>query len=362
MTNGDGRTLRLKEFLTEEFLMDCLGDGLNTQQIADRTKDVNGGTCSPQSINYWLTQYGLKPDTPQRKLKTGIVPQKVIKAYDLTRDTAPELEGEYLYYEATHEVDDIIVMLSDLQIGACSTADGYDPMPEETIQRYVDIYCDNLIRMFARRNLLIRTIHIFMLGDIVDGELIYPKQKTIDMGMQLKIAVRVTRQIIEVLRRYAANIKVHTVAGNHGRITHSHHKASNWDNVIYDTLEIVYEGIDDVTVDSTREFVKVSEIGKWRFLYTHGDIINGMITRNKAITKSNGMHRRMPHDAMLLAHFHTVMMFYYNRLPIMVNGCMYNSELIQNVLAGWENMQQIVFKVSTGDDYPIDWIEMINVE
>jgi len=362
MTKDEGRRLKLKEFLTEEFLMDCLGDGLNIQQIANRTKEMNGGTCSYQSVNYWLKQYGLRPDTPNRKMKTGIVPLKVIKAYDLTHDTEPDMEGNFMYYEANKTVNDIVVMLSDLQIGACSTADGYDPMPEETIQRHVDVYCDNLIRMFARRNLLIGTIHLFMLGDIVDGELIYPKQKTIDMGRQLKIAVRVTRQIIEVLRRYCTLVMVHTVAGNHGRITHSHHKASNWDNVVYDTLEIVYENIDDVIVDSTREFVKVSQVGKWRFLYTHGDIINGMITRNKAIAKSNGLHRRLPHDGFLLGHFHTVFLLNYNRLPIIVNGCMYNSELIQNVLAGWESKRQIVFGVSEGNDYPVDWMEMIDVE
>jgi len=40
---------------------------------------------------------------------------------------------------------------------------------------------------------------------------------------------------------------------------------------------------------------------------------------------------------------------------------MYNSDLIQNELAGWESKRMVVFKVSEGD-YPIDWIEFIDVE
>lgn len=350
----------LNEFLTEEYLIDCLGDKLTLKGIAERTKAINGGTCSTSTVHYWLKQYGLVPDTPQRKMKIGIKPEKLIDAYQLQSNTEPKKTNKLLFYR-DNEVDDIVIMVSDVQIGACSTAQGYDPIPETAVQSYIDKFCKNLVGLFARRQLKITTINLFLLGDIVDGELMFPKHKTINMGDQLKIAVRSMRFIIETLRPYAETIKVYTVAGNHGRITHTHHKASNWDNVIYDTLEVVYEGVDGVWIDRDREFVKIANIGKWKFLYTHGDVINGMVTRQKAITKSNGFHRRMPHDAFIMGHFHTTMYMNYNRMPIVVNGCMYDSELIQNELAGWECKRMIAFKVSEGY-YPIDWIEMIDVE
>lgn len=350
----------LREFLSEEYLMDCLGDHLDLVGIAERTKEINGGTCSTGTVHYWLKQYGLTTDTPQRKMKIGIKPQKVMEAYQLGEGTEPTVK-EPLLYISHNKVKDIIVMISDLQVGACSTAQGYDPIPEKTITLYVNTFCDNLIEMFARRKLQIENINLFLLGDIVDGELIYPKHKTINMGDQLKTAVRMLRNIIETLRPYAETIKVYTVAGNHGRITHTHHKASNWDNVVYDTLDLVYEKDEDVFIDRDRAFVKVSKVGKWNFLYTHGDIIRGMITRTKAINKSAGFDRRMPHDAFLMGHFHTTMYMNFNRVPIIVNGCMYDSDLIQNELAGWECKRMIVFQVSEGD-YPVDWLEMIDVE
>lgn len=361
------KRMKLSEFLTEDYLTKCLKDGLDLVGIAERTKDINGGTCSTGTIHYWKKRHGLVPDTPQKRMKVGIKPEKLIEAYDLVDKTSKIEVYRRVTYTKKVFVKNIVVMISDLQIGACSTAQGYDPMPEKTINKYVDTFLENLIQMFATRELQIGTINLMLLGDIVDGELMFPKHKTINMGDQLKIAVKAMRRIIDTLCQFATGIVVHTVAGNHGRITHTHHKASNWDNVVYDTLEIVYEKDDFVVIDSNREFVKIAEIGDWYFLYTHGDVINGMITRQKAITKSNGFQRRMPHDAMLVGHFHTTMYMNYNRLPIVVNGCMYDSDLIQNELAGWECKRMIVFKVNEdrkdwNDSYPIDWLEMIDVE
>jgi len=356
------KRIKLSKFLTEDYLKQCLKNGLDLVGIAERTKDINGGTCSTATIHYWLKKYGLVPDTPQKRMKVGIKPEKLVEAYNLVEDTETEIYKRVTYTKKVH-AKNIVVMLSDLQIGACSTAQGYDPMPEKTINKYVDTFLENLIQMFATRELQIDTIHLMLLGDIVDGELMFPKHKTINMGDQLKIAIKAMRRIIDTLSQFCVGVMVHTVAGNHGRITHTHHKASNWDNVVYDTLEIVYENEDLVGIDSDREFVKIAEIGDWNFLYTHGDVINGMVTRQKAIAKSNGFHRRIPHDAFIMGHFHTTMYMNYNRMPIIVNGCMYDSDLIQNELAGWECKRMIVFKVADRDnEYPVEWLEMIDVE
>jgi len=351
----------LREFLTEEYIIDCLNDDLNIQGIADRTKEVNGGTCSVSTVHYWMKQYGLVPDVPRKKIKIGIKPEKVIRAYQLTQNTEPNDTHLTIVYEGLNKADDVAVLISDVHVGACATAQGYDPIPQESVEIYITTFCNNLIDMFAKRKLIINTLHLFLLGDIVDGEHKFPSHKSIDMGRQLRIAVWAMRTIIETLRPYAVQVVVHTVAGNHGMITKTHHRASNWDNVVYDTLGIVYEEVDGVWVDTDRSFVKVSKVGKWRILYTHGDIIGGMITRKKASTKSDGFHRRTPHDMMIMGHFHTTMYMNYNRMPIITNGCMYDSDLIQNELAGWECKRMIVFKLSDGD-YPVDWLEMIDVE
>lgn len=354
------KKVRLKDFLTEEYLSKCLSDGLSLQQIAQKTIKLNRGTCSTSTIHYWLRRYGLIPDRPNMVLKNTINIKKAIDVYGTVNNTTP-ITIKTIKYDPEKDVKDIIIMISDIQIGACSTANGYDPIPEKTIEKYINVLCINLIELFSRRKLNIKNINIFLLGDIVDGELIYPRQRTINMGSQLKIAVKSMRQIIETIRPYADNIKVYTVAGNHGRVTKLHNKSSNWDNIVYDSLELIYENDKDVVIDSDRSFVKNTKIGKWTFLYTHGDIIRGMITRQKAINKSMGFSRRMPHDAFLMGHFHTVMFMDYNRLPIVINGCMYDSELIQNELAGWETKRMVVFKVGEGN-YPIDWLEMIDIE
>jgi len=351
------KNIPLKYFLTKEKLLGYVKAGYRNQiAIANQVVNDNGGTCSQSTINIYLRKFGITPDRPEKYMRTGLDIESLIEAWDLDdpKETEPSAEklGEFkVIYPKTERVEDIVVMVSDLQIGACTTADGYDPYPEETIQEYVDNFCNNLINLFATRELSIATIH----------KLMFPKHKTIDMDRQTKMATRSMRQIIEVCRQYADHVKVHTVAGNHGRITKSHWKSSNYDNMVYNTLELVYEGVDDVEVSVNRAFVQIWEIGKWRMLATHGDIIMGMVTRQKASTKSNGFHRRLPHDAFLMGQFHTTMYMNYNRMPIIINGCMYDSDLIQNELAGWECKRMTVFKVSEGD-YPVDWLEFVDVE
>jgi len=338
----------LRYFITKERLLRYMKEGIRYQKdIAEAIISENGGTCSQGTVNYYFRKFGISPDVPAQYMRTGLDIEALIDAWDLNdpKETQPSqaiLDTYKVIYPKKDRVEDIVVMVSDLQIGACTVASGYDPYPEETIQMYVDQFCSNLINMFATRELDIATIHIGLLGDIVDGELMFPKHKTIDMDRQTKIATRTMRQIIEVCRQYADNVKVHTVAGNHGRITKSHWKSSNYDNMVYNTLELVYEGVKDVSVSTDRAFVQRWEIGKWKMLATHGDIIMGMITRTKAATKSNGFHRRLPHDVFLMGHFHTTQYFDYNRMPIITNGCMYDSDLIQNELAGWESKKHLL--------------------
>jgi len=361
------KNIPLKYFLTKERMMGYVKEGhRNERAIANAVINDNGGTCSQSTINIYLRKFGITPDRPSKYMRVGLDIDALIEAWGLddlteTEPNKEKLDEFKIIYPKSELVEDIVVMVSDLQIGACTTAEGYDPYPEETIQLYVDNFCNNLINLFATRELSIATIHIALLGDIVDGELMFPKHKTIDMDRQTKMATRSMRQIIEVCRQYADKIIVHTVAGNHGRITKSHWKSSNYDNMVYNTLELVYEGVNDVYVSTDRAFVQVWEIGKWKMLATHGDIINGMVTRTKAATKSNGFNRRLPHDVFLMGHFHTTMYMNYNRMPIIINGCMYDSDLIQNELAGWECKRMAVFKVSDGE-YPVDWLEFVDVE
>jgi len=186
----------LSEFLTEEYLMDCMGDNLTLVEMAERTKKINGGTCSTSTIHYWMKIYGLVPDTPRRMMKVGIKPEKLVEAYNLVDGTETDIYKLVTYKKKTY-VRDIVVMMSDLHIGACSTAQGYDPIPEETVDKYINTFLDNLIQMFATRELEIDNIHLILLGDIVDGELMFPKHKSINMSEQLKIAVRSMRKVIE---------------------------------------------------------------------------------------------------------------------------------------------------------------------
>ncbi|KKN40888.1 hypothetical protein LCGC14_0729100 [marine sediment metagenome] len=363
MISIKSKKLPLYEVITKEFLKARIAENLNQHEIAEYIRKTNGGTCSQATVNGYFKKFGLSPDRVTSKLQRGIDIEEVREQYQLLKPyefTEPikriDRETTDFFYE------DLVLLISDLQIGALDTDDGFDPVPEETVANYVDTMLTNLLEYINDEDVRVKNMHIFLLGDIVDGEFVYPAQKTINMSSQLRTAIRMVMRIVETCKTFADNVHLYSVHGNHGRVSFKSHRVTNWDNAVADALNIIYEYDPKVHfILENHDTVKIVKIGKWRYLYSHGHLIQGMVDRNKLKAKTQDWYFSIGEfDASLFGHWHTVHLFDINGKPALVNGCAYKSEYIRKQIGGIETLGMVLFRPN--ENRPIDNIRLLEVE
>ena len=257
---------------------------------------------------------------------------------------------------------DVVLLISDLQIGALDTDDGFDPVPEKTVSSYVNTMLTNLLEYINDEDARVENMHIFLLGDIVDGEFVYPAQKSINMSSQLRTAIRMIMRIVETCKTFSDRVHMYAVHGNHGRVSFKAHRVTNWDNAVADALSIIYEKDPNVHfILENHDSVKIAKVGKWKFLYTHGHLIQGMVDRNKLKAKTQDWYFSIGEfDASLFGHWHTVHYMDINGKPALVNGCAYKSEYIRKQIGGIETLGMILFHAT--EHRPIDYIKILGVD
>jgi hypothetical protein len=177
-----------------------------------------------------------------------------------------------------------IAVLSDWQLGKRTPT--YDSaVCEERVARYAD----KVIRLaeIQRADHPVRECRVWLLGDLIEGELIFPGQAhRIDASLYRQVAIDGPRILGDFLRRMlSAFDRVHVVGviGNHGAIggpvRREMHPESNADMMLY---RIVNQVVTDprLTWDladpaGERGWYAIDEIGDFRALLFHGDQIRG---------------------------------------------------------------------------------------
>jgi len=180
-----------------------------------------------------------------------------------------------------------VLHLSDLHIGKITSS--YDSaVASERVNRLIEkvIRITNVRRSAAA----IESIHIYVGGDIIEGEEIFPHQAHLIDQSVFEQAVRTAPAImcraITTLLKEFRYVKISCVAGNHGRNgpkgTRAHPR-TNWDTVCYEVMKMGLLGIngkraetkDRVTIDISDEFYIVDRVYDWGNLIVHGHEIRG---------------------------------------------------------------------------------------
>lgn len=168
-------------------------------------------------------------------------------------------------------------------------------------------------------------IHLFLVGDIIDGEGIY-KGQGYETDLTVDEAIDVFIDTFDwfvsgLLDRYR-KVYIHTVYGNHGR--GSWIGKSNWEQILYKRLRDLYRHSRDVEVD-VGDWYNVVNIRGWKYLLVHGEQIRmyqniplyGII--QKAMRwYSGGIDEQF--DVVVLGHFHTFARMEWNDISILING------------------------------------------
>lgn len=224
-------------------------------------------------------------------------------------------------------------VLSDLQIGK-KTLD-YNVAECE---KRIELYADKLLRIteVQRADHPVRHLELWMLGDMVEGEGIFPTQSHhLDKSLYYQVAVDGPRILVNFIRRMLENFEtVHIVGvvGNHGAIggrRNELHPETNADRMLYAVVQRVLENEPRITwdiPDGTLEgdFYVVRPVGRKKFFLFHGHQIGGGSMPVAGIDKKiKGWYMgaaREKFDYALLGHYHTPTRLTINTATVWING------------------------------------------
>lgn len=197
-----------------------------------------------------------------------------------------------------------------------------------------------------RTHAAIDELRIYLGGDLLEGEQIFPTQAhQIDCSLfrqALRDGPAVYAELVLSLTQYFRKVRVVCVAGNHGRNGGKHTTSSpetNWDNVLYDVVRHMVQlalarnapaRYDDVTWDMAIDrpeggWYALDRVYGWGNLIVHGHEIRGGFAGYPYYgvgKKAYGWIDVIPDgwDYMFHGHFHTAARTDYNRRVILANG------------------------------------------
>lgn len=160
----------------------------------------------------------------------------------------------------------------------------------EVCEERVEKYAQKVIEMteIQRADHPVRDAHVFITGDLIEGELIFPGQHwLIDSSLYKQVCVDGPRILGNFLRTMLANfntVHVTAVIGNHGRIggrsSRDMNAESNGDRMLYRITQQLLQHEKRLTwtiPDGDREsnWYSVAKVGNYKALLLHGDQFRG---------------------------------------------------------------------------------------
>jgi len=231
-----------------------------------------------------------------------------------------------------------ILHLSDIQLGKVTKT--YDTAVAE---ERVLAACRKaaLIADLRRSMATIDEIHVYLGGDMVEGEDIFPTQAhEIDSSLLQQAVVngpRIFSKAVLYLMSQFPRVRLQAVAGNHGRNgpkgTRSNPE-TNWDSVLYHCLRMILLGIEELPRGEMKgrlefplssDFYVVDRVFDWGNLVVHGHQIGGGFagfpwygTAKKAWGWIDAIEE--PWNNLFFGHFHTPAMATLGMRRFYANG------------------------------------------
>jgi hypothetical protein len=174
-----------------------------------------------------------------------------------------------------------VAVFADWQLGKV-TPDYNSSVLEDRIELYTEKLFE--ITEIQRKHHNVDNLHVWLLGDIVEGEEIFPGQShLIDSGLYRQVGINGPRVLSKFLYSALENFEhVHVtgVIGNHGsvggRLRKLHDPETNMDRLLYKIVSLIFESNDRITFNipdgrGERNFYAIDEIGDYKTLLIHGD-------------------------------------------------------------------------------------------
>lgn len=233
------------------------------------------------------------------------------------------------------EQEEAVLLISDTHIGRSTPSYNLDVF----VYR-MEVLKENLIKVkkIINRSYSLPVLNVFILGDIVDGENIFPSQaykQECDADDAIDIAVKSFYAFISGLfgdgRKRFEKIRIFTVEGNHGRVGKRNSEKTNYDRIFYKRLADRFVDNERVEVNLSNNWYNHAKIFDHGYLLFHGDTIYtymnipfyGIIQRAMRL-RVGGINDYF--NVVCMGHFHNLGMLYWNDMRILVNGTMMSDD------------------------------------
>lgn len=233
--------------------------------------------------------------------------------------------------KATEEV--AVAVLADWQL-AKITPDYNSQVCEERIYNFAEkiIHLTNI----QRKDHPVNKLHIWALGDIIEGELIFPGQSfLVDGGLYRQITVdgpRIMKNFINMMLAHFEEIVFVGVIGNHGsiggRARRDHDPETNGDRMLYRITQLMFENekrVKFIIPDGRgeRHWYAVDKIGNYKALLCHGDQFGSLSSFYQFQKKAYGWKIgavEEDFDDIYIGHFHTPTKMTFNTVQLRIAG------------------------------------------
>lgn len=256
-----------------------------------------------------------------------------------------------------HSAEDMGLMLSDLHIGhehSLEETGGISQYNTEIFTRRMNNLKVALGDIYELHSQLYRvpTLHVFSLGDVVDGmneagawSPVYISTPITD---QVMIGVRALSDAIWYWLTIFENIEFYGIRGNHGRIARSGAEKdyANWDIIIYQFLETEFRSNPRIKFHVPKTWWQMPKIRNHNFLLLHGDDVKAKDPPIKSFLeverKMAGFVKDHAHYT-LAGHFHNASELTSSNGKVLMNGSFVGSDVysLQNRLPGTRAEQKV---------------------
>jgi hypothetical protein len=249
--------------------------------------------------------------------------EAVISVYQAAFDAfsnfeLPKIKSPTLKSNKHNTPETAVAVFADWQMGKITPT--YNT---EVLEKRIELYTEKLLEIteIQRLHHNVDNLHVWLLGDIVEGEEIFAGQShLIDSGLYRQVGINGPRILSKFLMTALENFKtVHVtgIIGNHGavggKMRKSHDPETNMDRLLYKILELMFVKEDRISFNipdgkGERNWYAVDNIGNYSSLLIHGDQLPAPAQYYGYFKKVMGWK-----DGAIPQHFDDVFMGHYHQ-------------------------------------------------
>jgi hypothetical protein len=310
--------------------------------------DAEAMRANKVAQHYSKSDISLNKSLDKYRLQADVVADKLVQA---ARKLPVAPPPKYVpNKKATRTAEDMGIILSDLHIGHEHTLEETGGLSEYNLDIFMQ-RLENLktaitdIYELHSKLYKIPTLHIFSLGDIVDGANTAGAWSPVWINTpifdQVMIGYRALSDFIYYMLTLFDNVEMYSLYGNHGRIAPNgaEKKYNNFDLFCYKYIELEFANQPRLKMHIEKTWWSIKEIQNHRFLMVHGDDVK---SKNPPVTalldlekKMTGITKVIP-DYTICGHFHNCSEYTTHNGKALMNGSFVGADVysLSNCMPG----------------------------